>query len=136
MNAHLESLIEHMRWANARTLENLRDTPVAEAVRLFAHVLTTECLYHARITGQDPWPQDFWPDLSLEQCAALLPQNYERYVAFLNARPEQALERNVRYRNSKGTVFHTAVGEMLTHLALHGEHHRGQIARIVRRAGG
>lgn len=136
MKTHVEHLVAHMTWADARTLDALRRTEVAEAVRLFAHVVTAEQLYLERIRGEDPWPQDFWPVLSLEACAARSTKNHEHYGALVRTLDEEALGRPVRYRNSTGTVYHTAIGEMLTHLALHGAHHRGQIARLVRAAGG
>jgi uncharacterized damage-inducible protein DinB len=37
---------------------------------------------------------------------------------------------------AEGTYFETQLEQMLIHLSLHGEHHRGQVARIVRDAGG
>ena len=42
----------------------------------------------------------------------------------------------VEYRNSRGVVFQNTVAEILTHVALHGSYHRGQIAMRVRAAGG
>ena len=132
--AYLARLLAHAHWANARTLAALPASELpAEAVRLFAHVLTTEQIYHQRLTEQDPWPQDFWPDLSLQDCARLVPANRDLYQHFLAHRTDEDLARPVRYRNSRGTVFHTARIDMLTHLMLHGQHHRGQIAQVLRR---
>ena len=136
MKTYFERLLAHMEWANKRTLVSLRQRPVKDAIRLFSHVLTTERLYYERICERDPWPQDFWPALSLDQCALLLPQNVAQYRAFVDRCTEEAFNYLVRYRNSQGTVFHTPILDMFTHLALHGEHHRGQIARILREAGG
>ena len=101
MKAYLARLSDHAHWANARTLAALRGSdPPAEAVRLFAHMLTTEQIYHGRISGLDPWPQDFWPDLSLTACAPLVPANRDRYRRFLDERSDEDLRRRVRYRNS------------------------------------
>ena len=59
MKASFARLLDHAHWANARTLASLQTgDPPAHAVRLFAHVLTTEKIYHGRISGLDPWPQD------------------------------------------------------------------------------
>ncbi len=136
MKAYLARLLDHAHWANARTLAALRGgDPPAEAVRLFAHVLTTEQIYHGRISGLDPWPQDFWPDLSLTACASLVSANRDHYRRFLDERSDEDLRRRVRYRNSQGVVYHTPIADMLTHLMLHGEHHRGQIAQILRQSG-
>ena len=137
MNAYFARLFDHAHWANARVLAALgTGEPPARAVTLFAHVLTTEAIYHDRMSGLDPWPQDFWPALSLAACAALVPANRDRYRRFLDARSDEDLQRRVRYRNSRGVVYHTPIADMITHLMLHGEHHRGQIAQVLRQHGG
>lgn len=137
MTSYLTTLLEHSAWANARTLASLQAiTPPDDAICLFAHIVTTEHIYHERIMGSDPWPQDFWPVLPLDACAEWVAENSARYRLFFESISEAALAEPVRYRNSSGMVYHTPRAELLTHLALHGEHHRGQIARIVRLAGG
>ena len=134
--AYVARLLAHAHWANARTLAALQaGTPPDEAVRLFAHVLTTEQIYHERLRERDPWPQDFWPALSLDECARLVPANRDRYRRFLDECIDEDLARRVRYRNSRGVVFHTPIIDLLAHLMLHGEHHRGQIARVLRQHG-
>lgn len=130
---YVARLLAHAHWANARILAALQAAaPPAEAVRLFAHVLTTEQLYHERMSGRDPWPQDFWPALSLADCARLVPANRDRYRRFLDGLTDEDLARPARYRNSRGTRYETPLIDMLTHLALHGQHHRGQIVRCLR----
>ena len=137
MKASFARLLDHAHWANARTLAVLQaGDPPPHAVRLLAHVLTTEQIYHARISGLDPWPQDFWPDLALAACASLVPANRDRYRRFLDEHTDEDLRRRVRYRNSRGIVYHTPIADLLTHLMLHGEHHRGQIAQALRQSGG
>ena len=135
--SYFATLVKHTAWANTRTLASLQaGTPPEDAVRLFAHLVTTEQIYYYRITGTDPWPQDFWPDFSLTTSAEQMEENNALYQIFSETLTEAALAEPVRYRNSSGMVYHTPRVELLTHLALHGEHHRGQIARIVRLAGG
>jgi uncharacterized damage-inducible protein DinB len=45
------------------------------------------------------------------------------------------LEKPVTYRNSAGDQFTSTVEDILTHIALHGSYHRGQIAASVRAGG-
>ena len=48
---------------------------------------------------------------------------------------EAELDRAITYASSAGQVFSTEIREILVHVALHGQYHRGQInARL--RAGG
>jgi uncharacterized damage-inducible protein DinB len=42
----------------------------------------------------------------------------------------------VGYRNSQGEYWTSAVGDILTHVAMHGAYHRAQIAAAVRESGG
>ena len=129
---YFRHLAKHTAWANARTLETIGP----DDVRLFAHVVEAERIYLERMRGDDPWPQDFWPDLSRDACAALAAELPERYGAFLSSLSDADLAASVRYRNSRGDEFHTPVGDMLTHVFMHSTYHRGQIAASVRHAGG
>jgi uncharacterized damage-inducible protein DinB len=45
------------------------------------------------------------------------------------------LEKPVTYRNSAGDQFTSTVEDILTHIALHGSYHRGQIAASARAGG-
>jgi uncharacterized damage-inducible protein DinB len=135
---YFERLAEHSAWADARTLAALgADGAVSpEALRLVAHVLEAERIYLARMRGEDPWPQDFWPELSLAACAEVAAELPDAYRAFLAGLGDRDLDALVRYRNSRGTEFHTSIADLLTHVFMHGAYHRGQIAAAIRRAGG
>ena len=138
MKSYFARLIRHADWANVRVLDALRLTPFPHprALQLLAHILSAEHIYHERMTDKDPWSQDFWPDLSLEQCDALMNDNRLQYLAFIEGLPESDLDRLIRYRNSRGVMFHTPVKELLLHVALHSAYHRGQIAQATRQGGG
>jgi uncharacterized damage-inducible protein DinB len=112
---YFQRLADHAAWANARTLAALGETGPNE-VRLVAHMLEAERIYLARMRGEDPWPQDFWPALDSDACAALAAELTDCYRAFLASLTADDLGRRVRYRNSRGTEFHTAVADLLTHV--------------------
>ena len=48
---------------------------------------------------------------------------------------ERALAREVEYRTSTGAPFRSTVADIVLHVAMHGGHHRGQIATLARQAG-
>ena len=73
--------------------------------------------------------------MSLAECESLAKENQRAYADFLGSLNKDDLNWLVKYRNSSGTEFDTAVGDILTHVALHGTYHRGQIARAMRAAG-
>ena len=136
MSGHVSRLLEHLAWADARTLEALRAmhaSPI-DALRLFGHVLAAEQVWRSRIDGRAP-NVPVWPSLELDECEALADRNQAGFARHGSAPPE-SLARAVRYRNTKGEEFVKTVEDILLHVALHGSYHRGQVARIVRGEGG
>lgn len=132
---YLNHLIEHSRWANQSVLDSLKQLPSGDGVDILAHILITEKVYYDRITGQEPWPLEFWPKLSLEEMDNLLRKNYDYYSHFVCSHSVKQLSGMVKYKNSRGTTYQNDISEMIIHVALHGQHHRGQINRIIRQAG-
>lgn len=134
MSDLLSELFAHNWWANARLLAELqRGAPDPETMRLLAHLVAAEHVWLSRIDGRTP-RYAVWPTLPLDEAAALATENRARVEALL-AQPHEARARIVRYRNSAGNAFETPVGEILTHVALHSQYHRGQIARTMRASG-
>jgi len=137
MNELLLSLIDHMRWADAIVADTLqRNTPTdPQAARLFAHVAAVEHLWFARIEGRPPvhavWPDDMTPD----RAAALAAEHADLYRGLVDGATGEQLVRRVGYRNSAGRDFRSRVSDIVTHVAMHGSYHRGQIARQLRSAG-
>ncbi|MEX0845990.1 MAG: DinB family protein, partial [Balneolaceae bacterium] len=41
----------------------------------------------------------------------------------------------IEYSNSKGVTFRNSVEEILMHIVIHGQHHRAQIAKLLRKTG-
>ncbi len=129
----LEKLYEHNAWAHDAIVAELRRAaPDADTLRLLAHVVAAEHLWLARIDGVKPRVA-VWPALALDEIVTLEAENRARFRALL-ARPDDTGPRRVRYRNSAGNEFANDVESILTHVAMHGHYHRGQIARSMRAA--
>ena len=134
MASLLENLFAHNFWAHDELLSELRRSPPdAETLRLFAHVVAAEHLWLTRIDSMKA-SVAVWPALTLDELAELEAKNRSRFRELLGA-PDDTRLRRVKYRNSAGNDFDNSVGEILTHVALHGHYHRGQIARNMRGAG-
>jgi uncharacterized damage-inducible protein DinB len=134
MNDLLLRLVAHMRWADSQFADALETDPPGEAVRLFAHVTSVEHLWYSRIVGRTP-EHPVWPQLVVSQSRTLAAQHADLFEQLLTDADHDALSRVVAYRNSAGRDYRSPVGEIVTHVAMHGTHHRGQIARILRQAG-
>lgn len=141
MNDALVRLIEHMRWADDRVADALaascdaeRANPDAEALRLFGHIASVEHLWYARIHGRTP-TYPVWPDFTLDVARAVAAEHASLFGELLAAHDEAQLERSVSYTNSAGKAFQNSISDIVMHTTVHGEHHRGQIARLLRAAG-
>jgi uncharacterized damage-inducible protein DinB len=124
-----------MRWADAMFADAL-DGGAAnpDNVRLFAHVASVEHLWYARIEGRTP-VHAVWPSLTVAEARALAAEHADLFESLAFAGNDDALARRVRYRNSAGREYENSVGDIITHVAMHGMHHRGQLARMLRASG-
>jgi uncharacterized damage-inducible protein DinB len=135
----LPALFDYTVWADARAraaidgLDPARPER-AQGVQLYAHLAAAEHVWLARLEGRTP-AYAIWPELSLEQAAALAAESLAALRVTAAGDPD-ALAREVQYRNSTGKEFRNTVSDILTHVALHGSYHRGQIARVTREGGG
>jgi uncharacterized damage-inducible protein DinB len=133
----LGKLLDHLEWADRRVLDSLRAMTHTDqrALDLYAHVLGAEHTWLSRMLERAP-REKIWPDLTLERAAALAAENAAGLRTLLESRSAIELQRKVAYSNSAGIAFESTVEDMLLQVILHGCYHRGQVAMVVRGAGG
>jgi uncharacterized damage-inducible protein DinB len=137
----LARLFAHLEWADANARDAVaampRGTPeAARAVQIFAHILGAEHVWLSRLRGVPP-EHPVWPQLDLAsatELAARTARELRRYVADVVERGD--LEREIEYANSAGQRFRSRIDDILTHVAMHGAYHRGQVAMLVRQGAG
>jgi uncharacterized damage-inducible protein DinB len=136
MNELLLRLIAHMRWADRLVADALEsDGPAdGDAVRLFGHIASVEQLWYSRILGQ-PAAHVVWPHLSPSESRSVAAAHADLFEQLVRDADAALLARPIAYRNSAGHAYESPVSEIVIHTAMHGEHHRGQIARRLRAAG-
>ena len=76
-----------------------------------------------------------WPALPLGQLGSLARMLHRNYKSYLDRLDEAALARVVAYANTAGKPFETSVEDILLHVALHGQYHRGKVNLILRQEG-
>lgn len=130
-------LFQYMWWADALVLDSLEraSDPPTRAVTIYAHVLGAELVWIDRVEGAEQ-STAVWPDADIPTCRRLAATSHDRYARYLAALTPDELVRSAHYTNSAGKAFDTPVAEILTHVALHGAYHRGQVALLVRDGGG
>jgi uncharacterized damage-inducible protein DinB len=128
----LSRLFAYDDWANREEVARLGaiDAP-PRAVRLLAHIVGTEWLWISRLRSTKP-RFAVWPELTIEQCANELDALRDAWNGYLH---EAVFDIVIAYTNSLGESWTSRVGDVLTHVILHGAYHRGQIAIVVRDGG-
>ena len=130
-------MYEHLKWANQCILEKLQSSEDEnqEVIRLFSHILFAEKVWITRLRGLDSSRLPIWSEVDIEVCAELVMQNEESLTTFLTNLANTELDKLIYYTNSKGKEFKSSIRDILTHVALHGHYHRGQISSRLREDG-
>lgn len=136
----LDSLYDHMEWADQEVVGSLRALPAdaperARAVEVYAHLAASEHVWLARLRERSP-QHAVWPELDLDTAAELARTSVEELREMLREVGEEGGRREITYRNSADVEFRSRIVDILAHVALHGSYHRGQLALLVRQAGG
>lgn len=134
--AYFTKLFEYDYWSNKGVLKVLKEciNPPEKALQLLSHMLAAEKVWYARLMEQDSSKLHIWPEYSWEECQKLAGEVFRNWMSYLEDLSAGSLDEKVLYWNSKGTAFETAIGDILTHVVIHGGYHRGQIAMLLRQA--
>lgn len=133
---HFTRLYEHLKWADTRVLASLRaaQSPRKRDLELYSHILGAEHVWLSRINGTTPRVA-VWPVLSLDECEGLSKENVSAFNPLVSRLTPELLRKPITYRNSAGDQFTSTIEDILTHVAMHGAYHRGQIAASLRGGG-
>ncbi len=125
---------EHGAWADARLLDVLGRVDVPAALRECAHVRGSQETWLARIE-QRPSTLAVWPELTVEQLAEVGPRIDAGWRDLIARLADDRLDVSVSYKSVAGDPFTTPLIEILTHVMLHGQYHRGKANAILSAAG-
>jgi uncharacterized damage-inducible protein DinB len=136
MLAELRRLFEHARWADGVLLGALKGQAGAPAAAWseFGHILGAGETWLSRLERRAS-RAPVWPDVSHAELEALAGQMHGGYAAYLSALTETGLAGTCSYTNTAGRTFENPVGEILLHVAMHGQYHRGKVNLLLRQAG-
>ncbi|GEM_PF-734066 len=134
----IRRLLEHLTWANKELLAGLREQPNAsgEIGRLFRHILIAERVWVTRLEGGSSAHLTLWEESDIAPLEELARDNERRYKRYIAGLSESDLDRMLDYANQSGVRFRTSIRDILIHVALHGQYHRGQINNALRRQAG
>ena len=123
-------------WANAQVMAALApiEADVPAAVAWMAHVMAAKRIWYGRVALAAP-PFTAFPDLSLPAILGQLQEARDEWARCLDDLGDGDVDRVIAYTNLKGQLCESTLGDIVTHLAIHGQHHRGQCLNVIRAAG-
>lgn len=124
-------------WANEQVLLSLQDNldfdGSDKAVKYYAHIAGAQDLWFRRIENQPLDDLKVWPDYGLPEALQKLKTLNEKWRQLINYNRSD-MDRIISYKNSKGIPYETMLSDILHHVIIHGQHHRAQIAKLLRNA--
>ncbi len=140
-------LFAYQRWARERVLDTAEGTPGeqfaapagltrASLRATLVHIAWAEWLWLQRFEGSSPslrWQEEEFP--TLEDLRDRWRETEERLESFVLLQDEAALQRIVRYTNTKGKEFAFPLWQLLAHVVNHGTNHRSEAAVILTELG-
>lgn len=132
MKAHYQKLFAYNTWANDRFAEVIGQmkVPDTEILRLFSHIANAQVIWLERLQNQQN-TVGVWNEYNPEKAIGMVKESSLALETFVSQ--TEAFDNTVAYKNSKGHQFETGASDILTHVANHGTHHRGQIATLLRK---
>ena len=126
-------LFDFDRWANKKVL-NVLSGDQDEALKLMCHIIAAQELWYKRILGDDLSGIEVWPEFSLDKCKEAANKWPEKWKELIKENASN-LERIISYKNTSGNAYDTMLSDILHHVIIHGQHHRAQIATLLRQTG-
>lgn len=129
--------IEYTDWGNRRSLDALSMLqPVPEqGLKILSHAVLSQMTHFDRVK-QRPARRGFWLQLSPEELQSLIAESTAEWLEFMSSQTETSLQAEIPYVTSRGESFRSSILVIATHMINHSTYHRGQVALIIRNAGG
>jgi uncharacterized damage-inducible protein DinB len=146
-----DSAEQYRRWfeyekdAHSKALKSLASVPeasrsspaFAKAVDVLAHIAVARQMWLFRLGFAKEKPAKlFLEGASLADTIETLRAMHEAWTDYLRQLTDAEVERIFDYRSYEGIPFRNRVEDVLTQLFGHSLYHRGQIAMLVKTAGG
>jgi len=139
MPSFLHNMISYHTWACHKVVESLNSCPEVppKGVELLSHFLQTTWYVMDLIEERDNGKRWFdAADYNLVQCVKEIPKLDAAYKELIARKSGAELDAQVTFVDSAGKTVTRRISDLIFHTHDHCTYHRGQIAKVVRQAGG
>ncbi len=142
---HYRRWFEYEQDAHAKVLASFESVPAdrraspefRKAVALFGHIVAARRMWLSRLGVIPAAPGSLFPENpDVKQVADAWREAQKSWQSFLAGADDAALAREFEYQSLDAGRFRNRVEDILAQLFGHSWYHRGQIAMLIRSAGG
>jgi uncharacterized damage-inducible protein DinB len=117
--------------------DRLGSEPFRKATDLVGHIVAARRMWLYRFGAPVERPAEIFPtNVSRAGLPAELEAMERAWSDYLGRLDDTEIQRAFVYQTTEGDTYRSVVADVLTHLYGHSYYHRGQIASLVRQAGG
>ena len=136
---HLQDMLRHMAWADATWFSawdrsGLQDDP--DLLQRMQHTADVQGAFLMVLRGEEVLFPGERPDPEFQRLRALTRANHEAFKALFRDLEPEAIARTVLVPWFPGRPCRVTVAEALTQVAMHTQHHRGQLMTRIKALGG
>jgi uncharacterized damage-inducible protein DinB len=127
----LIDLLIHEQWGNhlvVQTMHGMEEIP-NRAATLIGHMVASQHVWISRIQGVQ-FTMDVFPALSLDACGVYFDAHHKQLMQW--AQNPEMRHSTIAYTTTAGVAHTNTVEELLSHICLHSQYHRGQINQLIR----
>jgi uncharacterized damage-inducible protein DinB len=111
--------------------------PFRKAMNLMGHIVAARQMWLHRLSPSMERPSELFPsNVTWDALLTQLAKVEQAWSEFFGRVGDRELEQAFDYQTTEGTQFRSVIADVLTQLYGHSLYHRGQIASLVRAAGG
>ncbi|MEQ9297753.1 MAG: DinB family protein [Cyclobacteriaceae bacterium] len=134
---YFRRLYTYNAWANEMLYSYLREGAYQNKKIdvLFSHITVSQILWHNRITGQEKPKWGLFDTIPTHILLELNQKSNKAWQEVVLGTSKSGFKEMISYVDTEGRSQHTQLRDILTHVANHGTHHRGQIVAWLRAEG-
>ena len=134
---YFDRLYSYNTWANELLYPYLEEGAYQHKKidELFSHITVAQILWHHRITGQEKAKWGLFDTIPTHLLLELNEKSNQAWKALVKDTSKPRFKAALSYVDTRGEAHETALKDIMTHVANHGTHHRGQIVGWLRAEG-